>query len=140
MRIGIIVLLAVIVVALAAYFVTRRGTQAGNEITTASGLKIEELALGDGATPKPGQTVIVHYIGWLEDGTEFNNTHKMGRPAEFRVGEVIKGWDETLKSMKVGGKRRIFVPSNLAYGPAGRPPSIPPNANLKFELELLGVR
>jgi peptidylprolyl isomerase len=125
-----------------AYFITRRGATQGSspEITTASGLRIQDLRVGDGPSPKPGQTVTVHYIGWLENGKEFNNSYKLGRPAEFRIGGLIKGWDEGLSTMKVGGKRRLFVPSNLAYGLRGSPPNIPPNANLKFEIELLGVK
>jgi peptidylprolyl isomerase len=141
MQIGAIILVAVIGIAAVAYLVTRRGSvQAGEEITTASGLKMQDLKVGDGPSPKPGQTVTVHYIGWLENGTEFNNTHKMGAPAQFRIGQLIKGWDEGLSTMKVGGKRILNVPSNLAYGVKGSPPNIPPNANLKFEIELLGVR
>ena len=140
LRIGAIILVAVIAIAAVAYFMTRRGdTQAGAEITTPSGLKIQDLKVGDGASPQPGQTVMVHYIGWLENGTEFNNSYKLGRPAQFRMGELIKGWDEGLSTMKVGGKRRLFIPSNLAYGVKGSPPNIPPNSNLKFEIELLRV-
>jgi peptidylprolyl isomerase len=142
LQIGAIILVAVIAVAAVAYFITRRGaTESGSpEVTTASGLRIQDLRVGTGESPKPGQTVTVHYIGWLENGKEFNNSYKLGPPAQFRIGRLIKGWDEGLSTMKVGGKRRLFVPSNLAYGPAGNPPDIPPNANLKFEIELLGVK
>jgi len=144
LQVGAIILVAVVAIAAVAYLITRRGTTQGGgpEVVTPSGLKIQDLTVGNGASPKPGQTVTVHYIGWLEDGTEFNNSHKPapGRPAQFRIGELIKGWDEGLSTMRVGGKRILYVPSNLAYGAKGSPPNIPPNANLKFEIELLGVR
>lgn len=117
----------------------RSSASAAPEVTTASGLKIQDLKVGTGDSPKPGQAVSVNYIGWLEDGTEFNNSYKTGGPAHFKMGQLIKGWDEGLSTMKVGGKRRLFIPSNLAYGAKGSPPNIPPNANLKFEIELLSV-
>ena len=140
------VLIAIIVAAAVLIFVavyvvsTLRGSKAAPEITTASGLKYQDLKVGDGASPKPNQTVSVHYIGRLENGTEFNNSYKMGKPIEFNLGGVIPGWQEGLQTMKVGGKRRLWIPSKLAYGPAGRPPTIPPNANLDFDIELLGIK
>jgi len=130
----------VLVIAAVAYFITRRSTQAVAEVTTPSGLKIQDLKVGDGPSPKMGQTVRVHYIGRLENGKEFNNSYTLGQPAEFKLGEVIPGWNEGLQTMKVGGKRKLWIPSNLAYGPRGRPPMIPPNSNLEFEIELLGIK
>jgi peptidylprolyl isomerase len=103
-------------------------------------LKYVDQRVGDGATPRTGQTVRVHYIGWLANGREFNNSYKGGAPVDFSVGPgLIPGWNEALQSMKVGGKRRIILPPKLAYGPAGKPPDIPPNETLTFEIELLGV-
>jgi peptidylprolyl isomerase len=136
-----IVLVVAVAAAIVAYVVANRNGQAGNEITTESGLKYTDLKVGDGATPKLGQRVQVHYIGWLENGREFENSYKAGSPAEFELGAgLIPGWNETLQTMKVGGKRRIIVPPSLAYGAAGRPPKIGPNATLTFEIELLRVR
>jgi len=140
LRVGAIIVLAVLVLAGVAYVITRRGTVASPEITTASGLKYQDLKVGDGASPQMGQTVTVHYIGRLENGKEFNNSYNLGKPIDFKLGQVIEGWNEGLQTMKAGGKRRLRIPSKLAYGPAGRPPSIPPNANLEFEIELLGVK
>jgi FKBP-type peptidyl-prolyl cis-trans isomerase len=142
LKIGAIILVAVIAVAAAVYVITRRGSQAGSEVTTPSGLKIQDLKVGDGASPQPGQTITVHYIGWLENGKEFNNSHTGGAPIDFKIGTgaVIKGWDEGVMGMKVGGKRKLIIPSELAYGSRGRPPTIPPNSNLTFEIELLGIK
>jgi FKBP-type peptidyl-prolyl cis-trans isomerase len=139
-------IIAITVTAAVAAFVavyvisTLRDTNAAPQITTDSGLKYQDLRVGDGASPTMGQTVTVHYIGRLENGTEFNNSYKVGKPIDFRLGQVIAGWNEGLQSMKVGGKRKLWIPSRLAYGAAGKPPAIPPNANLEFEIELLGVK
>jgi len=140
-RIGVLILVAVIAIAGVVYVLTRNTkTQTVWDVTTPSGLKIQDLKVGDGPSPKMGQTVRVHYIGRFENGQEFNNSYNTGSPAEFRLGGVIEGWNEALQTMKVGGKRKIWVPSKLGYGPAGKAPTIPPNANLEFEIELLGVK
>ena len=141
-----IIVTAAVLVFVAVYVVyTFRGAKAAPEVTTASGLKYQDVKVGDGASPTMGQTVTAHYIGRLENenGTEFNNSHTMGagKPIDFKLGPgLIQGWNEALPTMKVGGKRRLWIPSKLAYGPAGKPPTIPPNANLYFEIELLGVK
>ena len=140
-KVLVIVLIVAVAAAAIAYVVANRGSQAGNEITTQSGMKYVDLKVGDGATPKMGQGVQVHYIGWLANGKEFNNSYQLGQPAEFALGPgLIPGWNEALQTMKVGGKRRIILPPSLAYGTTGRPPTIPPNETLTFEIELLGVR
>ena len=105
-------------------------------------LKIEELAVGDGAEAKSGQTVDVHYTGWLTDGKKFDSSLDRGQPFSFRLGAgmVIKGWDQGVAGMKVGGKRKLTIPPDLGYGARGAGGVIPPNATLVFEVELLGVR
>lgn len=122
-----------------AFLMSRSESSEAAEVTTKSGLKILDLRVGDGPSPKMGQTVTVHYIGKLENGTEFNNSYTGGKPIDFKLGEVIQGWNEGLSTMKVGGKRRLFIPSKLAYGAQGRP-GIPANSNLIFEIELLGIK
>ena len=106
-----------------------------------SGLKIEDMKEGTGPGVKNGDTVSVHYTGWLQDGTKFDSSRDREEPFHFRVGagKVIKGWDEGLIGMKEGGKRRLIIPPGLAYGARGSPPTIPPNAELTFEIELLKI-
>ncbi|MEK6284849.1 MAG: FKBP-type peptidyl-prolyl cis-trans isomerase [Acidobacteriota bacterium] len=127
----------------AGLFVILQGSApvAGSQVTTASGLKYIDEVVGTGESPKPGRNVTVHYTGTLENGTKFDSSVDSGQPYTFLIGTraVIDGWDEGIMTMKVGGKRRLIIPPNLAYGAAGRPPKIPPNATLIFEIELLGV-
>ncbi|RUR80149.1 FKBP-type peptidyl-prolyl cis-trans isomerase [Chlorogloeopsis fritschii PCC 9212] len=112
-----------------------------NVVTTPSGLKYIDLVEGTGATPKPGQKITVHYTGTLEDGTKFDSSRDRNRPFDFKVGvgQVIKGWDEGLSTMKVGGRRQLIIPPELGYGSRGAGGVIPPNATLIFDVELLKV-
>lgn len=110
--------------------------------TTASGLQYFDFEVGSGAMPQNGQRVNVHYTGWFLDGRKFDSSVDRGDPFSFSLGagQVIKGWDEGVASMNIGGKRQLRIPGDLAYGPNGHPAGIPPNATLLFEVELLGVQ
>jgi FKBP-type peptidyl-prolyl cis-trans isomerase len=112
-----------------------------SETVTPSGLKIEELSEGSGATAEAGQTVSVHYTGWLENGSKFDSSKDRNEPFQFRLGGgmVIKGWDEGVAGMKVGGSRKLTLPPELGYGARGAGGVIPPNATLIFEVELLDI-
>lgn len=113
--------------------------------TTASGLKITDTVVGTGATPKPGQLCVMHYTGWLYEngakGEKFDSSVDRGKPFAFRIAtsQVIRGWDEGVATMKVGGKRTLIIPPDLGYGAQGAGGVIPPNATLIFDVELLEV-
>ena len=110
--------------------------------TTESGLQYKDLVVGEGEAAYAGATAIVHYTGWLLDGTKFDSSVDRGTPFEFLLGrgQVIQGWDEGVATMKVGGKRELIIPADLGYGDRGAGNVIPPGATLKFEVELLGLR
>jgi len=110
-------------------------------IKTASGLQIEELVVGTGAAAAAGQKVSVHYTGWLTNGTKFDSSKDRKEAFAFRLGKghVIRGWDEGVQGMKVGGKRKLTIPPELGYGARGAGGVIPPNATLVFEVEMLAV-
>ena len=110
-------------------------------VTTASGLKYEDLKVGEGAEARSGDRVEVHYTGWLENGTKFDSSVDRGKPFPFPLGagRVIKGWDQGVAGMKVGGKRKLIIPPALGYGERGAGGVIPPNATLIFEVELLKI-
>jgi FKBP-type peptidyl-prolyl cis-trans isomerase FkpA len=113
----------------------------GKTVTTKSGLQYEDLKTGQGDEAKAGKTVDVHYTGWLTDGKKFDSSVDRGQPFSFKLGggQVIRGWDEGVAGMKVGGKRKLTIPPELGYGASGAGGVIPPNATLVFDVELLGV-
>src|SRR4051812_10734537 len=120
--------------------------QTGKTMTTTSGLQITDVKVGTGATPKTGQTCVMHYTGWLYEngakGKKFDSSVDRGEPFEFPIGtrRVIAGWDEGVATMKVGGKRTLIIPPALGYGARGAGGAIPPNATLMFDVELLAVK
>jgi peptidylprolyl isomerase len=125
---------------------TAAAQTAGKPMTTPSGLQIIDSKVGTGASPKPGQTCVMHYTGWLyengQKGKKFDSSVDRNEPFEFPIGQghVIKGWDEGVSTMKVGGKRTLIIPPGLGYGARGAGGVIPPNATLMFDVELLGVK
>lgn len=137
---------ALVILALAAYWLTREKTLTSwltpeKTLTTASGLKYVDQVVGSGAGPSPGKRVKIHYTGTLENGTKFDSSVDRGQPYEFVIGQgaVIKGWDEGVMSMKVGGKRKLIIPPNLGYGATGNG-AIPANSTLLFDVELIEVK
>jgi len=114
----------------------------GDGVKTASGLQYWDIKVGTGQEAKEGSHVRVHYTGWLTSGKKFDSSVDAGKPFDFRIGnsEVIKGWEEGVSGMKVGGKRQLRIPPDLAYGKQGYPGVIPPNATLIFDIQLLGVQ
>jgi len=124
----------------------KKEEKASKMVKTPSGLQYEDTVVGTGASPKPGQKCVMHYTGWLWEneakGKKFDSSVDSGQPFEFQigVGMVIKGWDEGVMTMKVGGKRTLLIPANLGYGSRGAGGVIPPNATLVFDVELLGIK
>jgi FKBP-type peptidyl-prolyl cis-trans isomerase FkpA len=119
------------------------GTKDGGRFTaTESGLKYKDLVLGKGRKAVPGDTVTIHYIGWLKNGAKFDNSRDQNKPVSFRMGagQVIRGWEEGMKGMQVGGKRKLILPPDLGYGARGQGIFIPPNATLMYEIELVDLR
>lgn len=118
------------------------GPDADGFYTTRTGLKFKDITKGTGPRPRQGQTVVVHYTGWLTNGQKFDSSVDRGEPFEFVLGtgNVIKGWDEGVKGMYIGGQRRLLIPPQLGYGAKGAGEAIPPNAKLLFDVQLLGVK
>ncbi len=116
--------------------------QGAQKVTKPDGLVMEDVKVGTGAEAKSGQKVKVHYTGWLTNGTKFDSSVDRGTPFEFNLGagQVIKGWDEGVAGMKIGGKRKLTIPPQLGYGARGAGALIPPNSTLVFDVELLGVK
>ena len=138
--------LASLVTALVVAGKSRPANAQGKPVTTASGLQIIDTKVGTGASPRQNQTAVVHYTGWLyvngAKGKKFDSSVDRGDPFDFPLGmgRVIKGWDEGVASMKVGGKRTLIIPPDLGYGARGAGGVIPPNATLMFDVELLDVK
>jgi hypothetical protein len=141
-RLIAVVIIVLLAAGAAAYlFVPGLPGRTGAEVTTPSGLKYTDLVVGTGASPRPGQTAVVHYTGTLTDGTKFDSSRDKGQPMSFvfKTQPMIPGWDEGVSTMKVGGRRKLVVPPALGYGPRANG-LIPPNSTLVFDIELLDVK
>ena len=136
-----IILLLIIVIAISANW-NKIFSSGGDQMADVTELVIEDLVEGDGQEAKAGDTVSVHYTGWLTDGTKFDSSVDRNQPFEFNLGSgmVIKGWDQGVAGMKVGGKRKLTIPPHLGYGDRGAGGVIPPGATLVFDVELLAVK
>ncbi|MDB5986263.1 MAG: Peptidylprolyl isomerase [Nevskia sp.] len=137
-----LLLVALILVPLAAAAQGPKAPVVNYQVTTGDGLKYSDLKLGTGPSPRTGQTVIVHYVGTLDDGSTFDSSRDRGQPFRFVIGtgQVIDGWDEGVATMKRGGRRLLHVPASLGYGASGAGDAVPPNAALNFDIELLDIR
>ncbi|MDQ7822443.1 MAG: FKBP-type peptidyl-prolyl cis-trans isomerase [Candidatus Eremiobacteraeota bacterium] len=147
MKTKLAVIIVTILVAASLVALANIEAEGGNKVVkTASGLQYEDVVVGKGASPRTGDLVVVHYTGTLTDGQKFDSSVDRGQPFEFRIGmgNVIKGWDEGVASMKVGGKRKLTIPSSLAYGDKGITSGgkviIPGKATLLFDVELLNIK
>jgi FKBP-type peptidyl-prolyl cis-trans isomerase len=143
--IGGIILVVLVVIGYFAFTAlqNRNNTSSsGQATTTSSGLQVTDEVVGTGQEAKTGDTVSVNYTGWLADGTKFDSSYDRNQTFDFTLGagNVIKGWDEGVVGMKVGGKRKLIIPPDLAYGASGYPPVIPANATLTFEVELVAIK
>lgn len=137
-----VAVLLIIIIGAFMFFSDKEKEVVGEAVSQAEVLKTEDLVVGNGKVAAAGNLVSVHYTGWLLDGTKFDSSVDRGTPFEFTLGagQVIAGWDQGVQGMREGGKRKLTIPSDLAYGDSGYPPVIPPKSTLVFEVELLRVK